>query len=125
LESPAFRGENEIGASGKRPTIPEGNGAVARAVFGGDGNADAISIENNPLLRLLGTLIAYRSSPQLFSLPITKAVLGQLIESRFPSRPDFLPTAAYQTKAGLLQMQVPRSTDVAIAAWFIQAIRPY
>jgi dienelactone hydrolase len=33
-------------------------------------------------------------------------------------------TAAYQTKAGLLLMQVPRSTDVEIAAWFIQAIRP-
>ena len=34
-ESPAFRVEREIGASGKRPTIPEGNGAVARALFGG------------------------------------------------------------------------------------------
>ena len=34
-ESPAFRVEHEIGASGKRPTIPEGNGAVARALFGG------------------------------------------------------------------------------------------
>ncbi len=31
-------------------------------------------------------------------------------------------TAAYQTKAGLLRMQVPRSTDLEIAAWFIQAI---
>jgi hypothetical protein len=34
-ESPAFRVEREIGASGHRPTIPGGNGAVARALFGG------------------------------------------------------------------------------------------
>ena len=34
-ESPAFRVERETGAPGKRPTIPEGNGAVARAMFGG------------------------------------------------------------------------------------------
>jgi hypothetical protein len=33
--SPAFRVEREIVASGKRPTIPEWNGAVARALFGG------------------------------------------------------------------------------------------
>ena len=32
-ESPAFRVEREMGASGQRPTIPEGNGAVARAFF--------------------------------------------------------------------------------------------
>jgi hypothetical protein len=34
-ESPAFRLEHELGASGKRPTNPEGNGAVARALFDG------------------------------------------------------------------------------------------
>ena len=34
-ESPTFRLEHEIGASGKRPTIPDGNGAVARALFDG------------------------------------------------------------------------------------------
>jgi hypothetical protein len=34
-ESPAFRLEHEIGASGQRPTIALGNGAVARAVFDG------------------------------------------------------------------------------------------
>ena len=34
-ESPAFRLEHAIGASGKRSTIPEGNGAVARALFDG------------------------------------------------------------------------------------------
>jgi len=34
-ESSAFRVEREMGASGKRPTLPEGNGAVARALFGG------------------------------------------------------------------------------------------
>jgi hypothetical protein len=31
----AFRVENEIGASGKRPTVLEGNGAVAKALVGG------------------------------------------------------------------------------------------
>jgi len=34
-ESPAFRVEHEIGASGKRPTIPDGNGTVARVFFDG------------------------------------------------------------------------------------------
>ena len=34
-ESPAFRVERGIGASGKRPTIAEGNGAVAGVLFGG------------------------------------------------------------------------------------------
>jgi hypothetical protein len=33
-ERPAFRVEREMGAPGKRPTIPEGNGAVARASGG-------------------------------------------------------------------------------------------
>jgi hypothetical protein len=42
-ESPAFRVEREIGASGKRPTIPEGNGAVARALFGGLRACETIS----------------------------------------------------------------------------------
>ena len=32
-ESPAFRVDHEIGASGKRPTIANGNGAVAKAPF--------------------------------------------------------------------------------------------
>jgi hypothetical protein len=32
-ESPTFRLEHEIGASGKRPTIPQGNGARARVSF--------------------------------------------------------------------------------------------
>jgi hypothetical protein len=34
-ESPAFRVERELGASGKRPNVPEANGAKARALFGG------------------------------------------------------------------------------------------
>ena len=34
-ESPAFRVEHEIGASGKRPIIPDGNGAGARDLFDG------------------------------------------------------------------------------------------
>jgi hypothetical protein len=33
--SPAFRVDRGIGASGERPAIPEGNGAVARAWFDG------------------------------------------------------------------------------------------
>ena len=32
-ESPAFRVAHEIGASGKRPTIPDGNGSAARISF--------------------------------------------------------------------------------------------
>jgi hypothetical protein len=32
-ESPAFRVDHRIGASGKRPTIPDGNGALERALF--------------------------------------------------------------------------------------------
>jgi hypothetical protein len=33
--SPAVRVDREIGASGERPTIPEGNGAVDRVWFDG------------------------------------------------------------------------------------------
>jgi len=32
-ESPAFRVDHGIEASGKRPTIPDGNGAVDRVLF--------------------------------------------------------------------------------------------
>src|SRR5262249_46381347 len=34
-ESLAFRVDHGIGASGKRPTIPDGNGAVDRVLFDG------------------------------------------------------------------------------------------
>ena len=37
-ESLAFRLEHKIEASGKRPTIPDGNGAVARVLFVGPRN---------------------------------------------------------------------------------------